>query len=219
MKAKIISLMNQKGGAGKTTITMQLAAALGHLKKYRVLVVDADPQSSAMQWVSFADSDQLFPATVINLSAAGKKFYQEVKKFLTDYNIIIIDCPPAIGSEVPQTASIISDLALIPVVPSPTDLWSTVGIKKLLDRAEPVNPDLQKFIIMNMVQTQHSIGKEVTDALVDIDIPLMKSRIGLRTAFRKSAAYGNSVFDLGTDAAKAQEDIKKLCDEVNKILF
>ena len=218
MTCKIISVVNQKGGAGKTTLSTQLAGAFAVLDKYKILIVDADTQGSATRWVVTAEEDSPFPAAVIGLGAAGKKIHIEVKKHTKDYDIIIIDCPPAIESDAPQSALIISDLAIIPVVPSPPDLWATVGIKKLISYVEPLNENLEKLLVMNMFQKNTTVGQESNEALSEINIPVARSKIGQRTAFRKAAAYGVTVFDLGKEATKAINEITNLSKEIKQIL-
>ena len=78
IKTKIISVSNQKGGCGKTTVTMQLAGILGN-ENYKVLVVDADPQGTSTRWAASAEDHKAFPATISGLSAAGSKVHQEVE--------------------------------------------------------------------------------------------------------------------------------------------
>ena len=148
MIAKIISVVNQKGGTGKTTLSTQIASAFSVLHGKKVLLVDADPQGTATRWATTAEEDQPFPAAVIGLGMAGKKLHVEVRKHINDYDVIIIDCPPSIDSETPQSALIISDLVIVPVIPSPPDLWATVGIKKLIGYVEPLNDQLQKLLIL-----------------------------------------------------------------------
>ena len=141
-----------------------------------------------------------------------------MKKHVSDYDIIIIDCPPAIESESPQSALIVSDLAIVPVIPSPPDLWATVGIKKLISYVEPLNEKLEKLLVMNMFQRNTIVGKESNEALAEINIPVARSKIGQRTAFRKAAAYGVTVFDLGSEASKAIAEITALVKEIEKII-
>src|SRR3989441_10709075 len=137
MAAKVIAVVNQKGGAGKTTLAMQLAGTLAQ-RGAKVLVVDADAQGTATRWAASAAAAP-FPAAVVGLSAAGSKVHREVAKFLGDYTHIVVDCPPAVDSPIPQSALLIADLALAPVIPSPPDLWSAVGIRQLVDRLRAIN--------------------------------------------------------------------------------
>src|SRR4051795_3748832 len=141
MPAKIISVVNQKGGSGKTTLSMQLAGALAR-RGHDVLIVDADPQGTATRWAASAEDEKPFPATVAGLAAAAGKVHREVKKYISRYDYIIIDCPPAVDSLAPQSALLIADLAVVPVIPSPPDLWASVGITKLIENARTVNEEL-----------------------------------------------------------------------------
>ena len=166
MTAKIICVTNQKGGVGKTTTTMQLAAALTlDKKKNKVCVIDADRQGSATRWASSAPENKLFPADVIGLSAAGGKVHQEIRKFIDKYDWIIIDCPPAIDSTIPQSALMVADLALIPIVPSPPDLWAGIGIRELIKNVSAMNENLKACLVPNMCQSNTTLAKEVLEVL------------------------------------------------------
>ena len=151
MTAKIICVCHQKGGAGKSTIAMQLAGTLG-LRGYRTLVVDADPQGTAIRWSASAPDDKPFPAKVAGLSAAGAKVHREVKKFAEEFEFIIIDCPPAIDSPVPESALLVSDLALIPCIPSPPDIWAANGITGLIQRISGINETLKSRLLINQIK-------------------------------------------------------------------
>jgi chromosome partitioning protein len=212
---KIIAISNQKGGCGKTTVTMQLAGILG--KDNKVLVVDADPQGTSTRWAASAEDANPFPATISGLSAAGSKVHQEVKKYMFIYDYIIIDCPPAVDSPIPQSALIISDLVIIPVIPSPADLWAAVGIKKLINNIQVVNESLQARILINMCQQNTNVAQETTSILDDFGIEKFKTKLSLRTAYRQSAVYGSTVLDI-KGAEKATQEIQSLKHEVLSIL-
>jgi hypothetical protein len=92
----------------------------------------ADPQGTATRWAASAEDEKPFPSAVIGLSAANEKVHREVKKFIGDYDCILIDCPPDADSPVPQSALLIADLALVPIIPSPLDLWAAVGIRQVI---------------------------------------------------------------------------------------
>ncbi len=216
MKAKIITIANQKGGCGKTTITMQLAGALGQ-DKFKVMVVDADPQGTATRWAANADDLSPFPAHIAGLSAAGTKVHREVMKYIDHYDYIIIDCPPAVDSLVPQSALMISDLVLVPIVPSPADLWAAVGIQNLIERIKDINTNLQARIIANMSQANISLTQEVLQILNDFGIEMMETQLVLRTAYRQSAVLGKSVYEI-KGAEKAVIEITQLKEEILNIL-
>jgi len=217
MTAKIISIVNQKGGAGKTTLSMQLAGTLG-LKKYKVLVIDADPQATATRWASSAEDDKPFPASVSGLSAAGSKVHREVKKFVEDYDYIVIDCPPAADSPVPQSALMISDMAIVPVIPSPLDLWASVGIRQVIENISDINEDLMPYLMVNQCQPNTSLAKETLKILPEYGIPVMKTKLHQRTVYRQSAVYGGTVHNLGSKASPAIKEVDSLAQEVLKIL-
>jgi len=211
-KAKIITIANQKGGCGKTTVAMQLAGGLGH-DKFRVLVVDADPQGTATRWAANAENSAPFPAHIAGLSAAGIKAHMEVKKYVDQYDYIIIDCPPAVDSVIPQSALMISDLVLVPVVPSPADLWAAVGIQELIAKLKGINDSLQARIVINMCQANINLTQEVLDILEDFEIGMLETKLTLRTAYRQSAALGKSVYEL-KGAEKAVIEINRLKEEI-----
>ncbi len=209
---KIITVANQKGGCGKTTVAMGLAGTYGY-RGSKVLVVDADLQATASRWAASAADDAPFPAAVNGLAATGGKLHREVQKYIADYDFIIIDCPPAVESQTPQSALLISDLAIVPVVPSPADLWAARGIKQIVETAQDINESLRAMLVANMVP-RTSLGNEAMDALEDFGIPLAKSTLGQRTAFREAVLYGSPIQSLGSRARDASREIEALADEV-----
>ena len=217
MSAKIIAVANQKGGSGKTTVSMTLAGTLG-LRGFKVLVVDADAQGTATQYAAAAPDDAPFPATVSGLSAAGNKIHREIRKQVEDYDIIIIDCPPAVDSVIPQSALLVADLVIVPVVPSPADLWAALGMRELVARIEVINEDLRGVLLANSCQPQARITQAVMEQLNEFGMPLLKSRMHNRTAFRQAMAFGVPVQTLGADARKAMDEANQLADEVIGLL-
>lgn len=214
---KIITVFNQKGGAGKTMLAMQLAGTLA-LRGFRVLVIDADEQNSATRWAGQASEEAPFPATVINLAAMGERISQAVKQHVAHYDFIIIDCPPALKSPIPSNAMLVSDLALIPFIPAPTDMWSSVAAKELAKTAQSLNESLKIRVVPNQVEKQTTVANIITSALEkDQEVPLTQTWLGSRTAFRECQLYGASVQVLGKTSTAAQE-IESLANEVLDLL-
>ena len=217
MSAKIIAIANQKGGTGKTTVSMGIAGTLAH-RGHRVLIIDADRQGSATRWAATAPDETPFPATVAGLSAAGEKVHREVKKYVDDYDFIVIDCPPAVESPVPMSALMIADLALIPVIPSPPDLWAAIGIRELLGNVrDSINESIKARLVANMCQPNTEVAREALDVLREFGIELAATRLHLRTAHRQAAAYGRTVHDIAKGSPAAME-LDALTDEVLALL-
>lgn len=217
MPAKIISVVNQKGGSGKTTLSMQLAGGLAR-RGNKVLVVDADPQGTATRWAASAD-EKPFPASVVGLSAASTKVHREVKKFVDDYQYVIIDCPPAADSPVPQSALLIANLALVPIIPSPLDMWAAVGIRQVIENVSEINEDLRARLVINQCQPNTSLAKEALAVLPEFGIELCATYIHQRQVYRHSAVFGQTVHDFGSKAAPAVAEVEALLGEVLALLY
>ena len=218
MTAKIITVYNQKGGCGKTTISVQIAGTLG-MRGNKVLLVDLDEQGSASRCLANADEDKPFPAATINLAAMTGKAHVEIRKHLDNYDYIIIDCPPSVNNPAPSNALVISDLAVIPVIPSPPDILASVAAKELAKKAQMLNEDLKIVMLANQVQARTSLARDAIDLLNEETdgIPLLESRLASRTAFRESLGNGSTVHALkGQD--KAIQEVDSLVDELLKYL-
>jgi len=196
---------------------MQLAGALCR-RGYRVLVADADPQATATRWAASAPDDSPFPAAVAGVSAAGTKVHREVAKFANDYDFILIDCPPAADSPVPQSALLVADLALVPLIPSPLDLWASVGIREVINNVSGINEGLRAQLLVNQCQPNTNLAKEALEVLPEFGLPTCKTMLGQRTAYRQSAVFGTTVYGLDTRPAAAIAEIDALTTEVLEIL-
>jgi chromosome partitioning protein len=212
MPARIITIANQKGGCGKTTVTMTLAGALA-ANKLRVIVVDADRQGSASTWSANAPDDKPFPARVMNLAMAGKALGSEIKKFLDDADVILIDCPPAVDSPLPMQALVISDVVLVPLLPSPTDFAAAQTFFELINSAMNLNPTLQVRVVPNMVQ-KTALTTSYMGAVANLPFPRTQAEIGHRVSYKEAAALGCSIDELPGAAGSAKSEVKRLVAEV-----
>lgn len=193
MSAKVVTVFNQKGGCGKTTLSMTLAGSMG-LMGLRALVVDMDTQGTAVRWAASAPDENPFPAAVISLAPMEGRMHREIKNHLDAYDVIFIDCPPALNSPVPTSAMLISDLALIPIVPSPADVWAAEAAKQLAKTASITNETLVVRVAPNMVQRQTALAKDLLEVLMeDEEVPVLKNHFGSRSAFRECQVMGTTV--------------------------
>ncbi|BCN13385.1 AAA family ATPase [Ralstonia nicotianae] len=212
MGARIVTVFNQKGGAGKTTIACNFAGTLG-LRGHKTLLVDLDPQGTATVSTGQATEDRPFPATVINLGRHPKP-HNEIRKHIADYDFIVIDCPPAIESTAPSVALLISDIGLIPVAGSAGNLWAVKEAKNLALRALAENEVLQVRTIANMSKNR-TISRQVFEVLGnDAEIPMCATVISDRAAYPEAEVTGQTVTMMGSSAGPAKREINALVDEV-----
>jgi chromosome partitioning protein len=214
MSARVIAVVNQKGGAGKSTLAMLLAGALAE-SGAGVLVADVDPQNTSLRW-STAGSG--FPAQVENLADEEGKLHKHLKRRLEDYDYIVIDSPPAATAPVTESALRMAHLALVPVIPSPLDLWASLRIRDAIQHARHKNPNLIARIVVNQAQLNTVLAREVLAMLPEFGIPMLAAQLKQRTAYRQCAALGGTAASLGSRAAMAQLEVEALMREVQDML-
>ncbi len=206
----VITVVGNKGGAGKTTLSINLANGLNQRKD--TILLDTDPQLSSLQWREISSRDDL-----VDVDDAVDDVESAVAKYKDHYSFVLIDCPPSIQSEQTRQALLQSDLAVIPVLPSPLDLWATVHVEKELEWARGANPDLQGLLVVNQLEPRTRLSKLVHDALAEIDIPTANTAIRRRMAYRNAMLKGCSVHHDGKPAASAAQEINQLIDELVKL--
>ena len=206
----ILALLNQKGGVGKTTLAVHIAGALA-LKGRSVLLVDADPQGSALDWSASRQGDPLF--SVIGLPK--NNLHKEIPAHTTKYQDIIIDGPPRVN-ELARAAIMASNMVLIPVQPSPYDVWAAKDIVDLLREASAFKEKQICGFAINRKIVNTAIGRDVVEALAGYEIPVMDASVGQRVVFAESAAQGRTVTEIEPTAPAALE-IAALVDELLSI--
>lgn len=210
MAARIITVCNQKGGSGKTTTCMTLAAGLA-ARGWDVLVVDADPQGTATRWGSSAPEEAPFPATVINLAAAKANLHRMVRDHVEKFDVVLLDCPPAVESPATQSALLISDLALVPVIPRPGELWALERLFQLLAEM----PDLKARLFPTMLQNTTLMADALT-ILGETAVPLTTSCFTARVAYAQGMAVGGTALDRKDSVAR--QEVEALVTEVLELV-
>lgn len=207
----IISFLNQKGGVGKTTLSVNVAMALA-LKNHKVLLIDADQQTSALDWAAIRKKDGLF--TVVGMTKPI--IHKEVSKLAHNYDHIIIDGAPRIY-DVARSAIVASDLVIIPVQPSPYDIWAAKEVVDLINEVSHPMSELKKIesaFLINRKITNTAIGRDVEDALTHYDVKILETHLCQRVSYAETAATGTTVVeDKGRDA-QAWKEIMNLTDEI-----
>jgi chromosome partitioning protein len=205
----IIALLNQKGGVGKTTLAVHLAAGLA--AKGRTLLLDADPQGSAVSWSSQRESAPPFTVTAL----AKPTIHRDIAQISHGYEHVVIDGPPR-ASDLARSVIMAADFILIPVQPSPYDLWAAQETVELIQEAETFKPGLKAAFVMNRKTANTAISKSAKEALSDLPFPALTAEITQRVIFAETAATGETVAERGPKSAAARE-IAAFIKELKKV--
>jgi chromosome partitioning protein len=215
MVARIVTIAQQKGGAGKTTLAAHLAVAwagAGH----SVAVVDIDPQASLSSWWAMRAELGVPPPSAAKgrggLSVhrfTGWRTAGEVEKLARDHDIVLIDSPPHAETEA-KIAVRSAGLVLVPLQPSPMDFWAT---KATLDLA--AGEKTAALLVLNRVPSRTLLTATMSDRLKELGAPVAKSRIGNRTALAAALLEGLGVTEYQRGGTAAAE-IRALAAEVLK---
>ena len=139
--------------------------------------------------------------------------HREIKQLSDGYDDVIIDGPPRVA-EVAPSVIMAADLIVVPLQPSPMDVWAAAETIDLINEAKIYRPDLRTCLLVNRKINNTAIGRDVREALADLDVPVLKSDIVQRVAFAESAAAGQTVVDSRNH--KAAKEIEKLVDELKR---
>ncbi len=202
----IIAVVGNKGGAGKTTLAVHLAAALSRRGSTQVL--DADPQGSAHQWSLFAEGGGRVPVAAVSDDVmAGVEAHRGVE-------YLVIDCPPSVNAPQTNAALRSADVALIPVQPSPVDLWATVHVEQALAAAREDNAALRAWLVINQLEARTTLSRLMREAVAELELPVLKTAIRRRAIYRTAALEGRTVYDMGRRGEAAVAEIEQLTNEV-----
>jgi len=209
----IVALLNQKGGVGKTTLALHLAGEWAR-QGQRVTLIDADPQSSALDWSEQRAREGLHRLFGV-IGLARDTLHREAPELARYADHVVIDGPPRIAGLM-RSALLAADLVLIPVQPSPFDGWASGEMLKLINEARIFRPQLTARFVLNRCDTRTIIARETAEALADHDPPVLVATIGQRVAFADMARTGRLVFDSDENSPAARE-IAALAAEVGRI--
>jgi chromosome partitioning protein len=221
MQAKVISLINQKGGCGKTMTAMQLAGTFG-LHGIKTLIVDMDLQHTADMWHSVAAPETPFPASLVKLASLGDNFLKEIEPLLESYDLLILDCPPAILSDIPHRAALLSDLVILPVIPVLDNVWAARKAEEVVLNAQKLrsqsgDPNKLIAVYLRSAVARNSVHADGTQVLEKMArLPILKSFCSYLKAYPECQAYGCVVSQLGK--GKATTEILNLTTEIAKLL-
>lgn len=207
----VIAVLNQKGGSGKTTIATHLARAL-QLEGRDVLLVDSDPQGSARDWAAVREDN---PLTVVGID---RPTIDRDLRAIGPKDFVVIDGAPQ-AADLAVSALKAATFVLIPVQPSPYDIWATADLVELVkQRIEVTDSKLRAAFVVSRAIKGTRIGAEVTDALNDYGLPVLESRITQRVIYPGTAAAGITVMDEDPEGDAAREVLALMAEITQELI-
>lgn len=184
----IITLTGQKGGSGKTTAALCIADEL-HRQGRRVLVVDIDPQASALAWSKAQAAAGVDGPTVTRM---GHGFHAKIGELSARYDDIVIDCASGL-STLHRAALMLSDVALFPCGPGATDLWSMEESVKSLEPIKAARPELNAGILITRRLPEILPNTQTQAALDAAGLPILGAALGFRAEYQTALSRGLGV--------------------------
>jgi chromosome partitioning protein len=206
---RVVAVVNEKGGAGKSTLSINLAAALARQGR-KVVIVDADPQGTARDWREATPEDMDMPPVVA--LDRPELLLSSLKTLSGD--VLIIDTP-AKAERMSANVIRVADVALIPVQPSAADVWASAATVKLIQSKRDVGGKIEAAFVASRVNPQTKLSREIlAGEWNEYGVPLLHAALGNRVSYAQSLSDGVSVFETHDSQAKAE--ISGLCDELEQ---
>jgi chromosome partitioning protein len=206
----IIALLGNKGGSGKTTLSINMACYLA--QNYSTVLLDADRQQSSSQWHGIAEQ-----ITSLSVQNAAKNLLNHVEQAQAQHEFVVIDCPPSIEDKNSRIALQQSDWVFIPVLPSPIDIWANIKVEEAVLKEQNNNRKLQAMFIINQLESRTNLSKAIRVAMSELAIPVAKTAIKRRMAYPSSILEGKSVFHFGARGVEGSQEIQAILNETGLI--
>lgn len=203
---KVVTVAQQKGGSGKTTLAVNLAVEFRR-RGLRVALLDTDPQGSLGRWF-MARRDRLGEAGMDFSTASAWGVGYECEKLRKQADVVIVDTPPKVDADL-RPALREADLVLVPVAASMVDLWATDGVFDLIGRE-----GRRAVIVLNRVKAGTRLGEEVATAAAEVG-GVAGASLGQRVVYAETLGQGLGACEVRGLAAS---EVGKLADEVLGLL-
>ena len=210
----IIAVVNQKGGVGKSTIAVCLAAEL-HARGLSVLLADSDPQGSAQGWAALAAEHGRESPTVVGVRE-GFHRPEQLPKLAKSVDWCLVDCPPYSGP-ITRAALAIADVALMPCGPGAFDAWALGETLELVTEAHRLRRRLRGVIVLNRVASHTALGASARTALESCGVPILSTELGQRVAYGEAVSAGMGPTQHAPQS-KAAGEVRALVDELRKLV-
>ena len=207
MLSKVITISQQKGGTGKTTLAVHLALAFIKYHNLKIAIIDTDPQGSLGKWFMIREEKKLSNDNLTFKTASLWGAQYETKAIKKDHDIVIIDTPPKIESDArPSIES--ADLVLIPMAASHVDFWATGAIVEIAKKAN------KKILIqINRSNQRSKLISKTNDFIKSLNLSATKTIIGNRQIYAASMGEGKTAVEKQKKGI-AVEEIKHLSEQI-----
>jgi len=209
--SKVISILNSKGGTGKSTVATNLSRAL-QLDKEKVLLVDSDVQGTARDWRNINEDDSFLAVIGIDRPTLEK----DIPKVSGDFDYIVIDGSAKL-EEMSVSAIKASDIIVIPVQPSAPDIWGSSPLVDLIKTRMNLDPNLKAYFLISRQIVGTNLAKEISNVLEELGLPVLKTKISQRIAYAEAISRGMSVIDI-EPSGEASREVKGLSKELKGVL-
>lgn len=209
----IVAIAGQKGGVGKSTLAVCLAAEAGE-RGLRVLLVDADPQGTVRTWGDLATEAancSLWMPTIVSM---GETMHRpdQLPRIAEGFDLAIIDCPPRHGG-VQRSALMVAEAVLLPCGPSAADAWALASSLELVTEARTLRPGLLAAVVINKRKPRTALGADARGMLSEGGLPVLMTELGDRIAYQEALAAGLGVTRYAPRDA-ASKEVRGIFDEV-----
>lgn len=203
----MLVVLNGKGGVGKTTTAINLAATLA--ESCRVLLVDADPQGSASWWV-----EQSQGAIGFDLTQETDPVYLTQLREIQDYDMVVVDTPPALNSEALAAVIPAADYVILPTPPAPMDLTALIETV----RSAVIPAKVPHRVLLTKVDPRSlAEALEAQNTLMELGIPACHAFIRAYKAHERAALEGKAIAQWrGKNAREAEADYRRAADEIQR---
>lgn len=202
----ILSFINQKGGVGKSTLSINVTACLSSLKR-KVLLIDADKQGTSSTWASLREET---PFQIVSM--ARENMARDAMKLAADFDFTILDGPPQ-AETISRSCIVASDLVVVPIEPGGASRWSSELTISQLKEAQEFKSTLKCGLVVSRKVGGTVLGRDARKMAEDAGIPIFKTEIEQRIAFAEAMTMGKTIFEW-LPHSPAVRDIRSLTREL-----